>query len=306
MPPEYHGDIGLSNSLHEDLLDLSLLKGSKRTISGDLTTTTTSTSSNHPRPMSAASNGQNTSALRTKGSIRKVGRFPSEDMQLDAGTVKRLERWIKCFCLVEFDLDQGPVSQRNLLEPHDIRLSFLCFSLLQDLDSTYPLMAWPPSLQSNIAFSSLPEGDLPTAGAHSYSWRIPIPVLELPAGGRRASISSDLYVKATGANGDGFLYGFVYFVQEKVRSFSQAVHQEKGRQPSITQGDLLRRGYSQRSLVLVRHRCFLQIFDCNPTEIVFVDIGTPITRWTLLHDTWSFRSTLLQTRWRRLHHTSCL
>lgn len=89
----------------------------------------------------------------------------------------------------------------------------LCF-YPQDLDSTYPSMTWPPSLQANIAFSSLPEGDLPTAGAHSYSWRIPIPYPEPPPGGRRASISSNMDV-SLGA-GDGFLYGFVYFVQEKV------------------------------------------------------------------------------------------
>lgn len=114
MPPDYYGDIGLSNSLHGDLKDLSLSRGRKRANSGNTDPKTTTTpSSNHPRPIPAAGSQSNASYSRMNGSVRKVGRFPSEDMQLDASTVKRLERWIKCFCLVEFDLDQGPVSLRG-------------------------------------------------------------------------------------------------------------------------------------------------------------------------------------------------
>lgn len=75
------------------------------------------------------------------------------------------------------------------------------------LDTTYPTTSFSPSLSANIAFSSLPEGDLPTAGAHSYSWRIPLP--------RGETLDKGV---AEEEEGDGCLHGFVYFQTEKVRA----------------------------------------------------------------------------------------
>ncbi|ORY77594.1 hypothetical protein BCR35DRAFT_305344 [Leucosporidium creatinivorum] len=131
--------------------------------------------------------------------------------EMDQAVSDRLRRWIICFALVEFDLDTGPL-----------------------LTTLYPAppssLPFPPSLQQNIAFSSLPEGDLPTAGAHAYTWRIPIPKPTGEKGKERevAEESGEEWRK-----GDGCLHGFVWFVQEK--------------------NPALRRGYSQRSLVLITH-----------------------------------------------------
>ncbi|KAL8287038.1 hypothetical protein RQP46_004044 [Phenoliferia psychrophenolica] len=68
-------------------------------------------------------------------------------------------------------------------------------------------------MQANIAFSSLPEGDMPTAGAHIYSWTIPIPRVA----GTAKSLSEDEGVaKDAVPTVAGNLYGVVYFVQEKI------------------------------------------------------------------------------------------
>lgn len=75
----------------------------------------------------------------------------------------------------------------------------------------YPPTPLAAELQANIAFSSLPEGDMPTAGAHMYSWTIPIPQtpkdLEPDEGVAKDAVPDV----------DGNLYGVVYFVAEKVR-----------------------------------------------------------------------------------------
>ena len=79
--------------------------------------------------------------------------------------------------------------------------------------STYPPVRFSPVLSANIAFSSLPEGVTSTTGALAYSWRVPIPLgddLEL---GRVHSGNEGGDLK----EGDGFLHGYVHFVQEKVR-----------------------------------------------------------------------------------------
>lgn len=83
----------------------------------------------------------------------------------------------------------------------------------QDLDNVYPPTNFSPALKANIAFSSLPEGDDPVGRPHSYSWRIPVPpdAVERDPAIRRPDKLPDA---------DGFLYGFVYFVQEKVGFWS--------------------------------------------------------------------------------------
>ncbi|KAM0753112.1 DUF1630-domain-containing protein [Meredithblackwellia eburnea MCA 4105] len=151
--------------------------------------------------------------------LKRSFRLPKTE--LDEVTLKRFRRWVLAIAIVEFDLDMGP-----------------------DLDNIYPDLPLSPTLRSNIAFSSLPEGDMPTAGAHMFSWRIPIPttapVLESPVLHQEPEEQlEELGVPPQRREsyfvpeGDGFYYGFVYFVQEK--------------------NDSLRRGYSQRSLVLISH-----------------------------------------------------
>ncbi|GAA6023546.1 hypothetical protein JCM10207_005712 [Rhodosporidiobolus poonsookiae] len=177
--------------------------------------------------------------------------FPLD--QLDPQLLSQLRRWIVTFALVEFDIDSGP-----------------------NLDNAYPPVRFPAKVKQNIAFSSLPEGDLdlpspspssslssssssssataPEPQGYAYSWRIPYPsegelrraeqaegaqggkeVYRLPGRGGTGG-------QAEGADGeeeegDGALHGFVWFVQEKDAR--------------------LRRGFSQRSLVLITHHASL-------------------------------------------------
>ena len=73
------------------------------------------------------------------------------------------------------------------------------------LDATYPPTPLSPELGANIAFSSLPEGELPVAGAAAYHWRIPIPSQD----------KITLEWCRSDPRHDGALHGFVWFVQEK-------------------------------------------------------------------------------------------
>ncbi|KAK4699375.1 hypothetical protein P7C70_g6887, partial [Phenoliferia sp. Uapishka_3] len=155
------------------------------------------------------SNSQGLGSSVTNGLVSK---------EAEDGVVRRMRRWLVAFAVVEFDLDLGP-----------------------DLISLYPPTPLSPALQSNIAFSSLPEGDMPTAGAHTYSWTIPIPRTEVED--RDEGVAKDRLPDV-----DGNLYGFVYFVQEK--------------------NVLLRRGYSQRSLVLITHQPSLVGLFTNTLSIL--------------------------------------
>lgn len=84
--------------------------------------------------------------------------------------------------------------------------------LQPDLDNVYPPTRFSAAVQTNIAFSSLPEGDLPTAGAHAYSWRIPV----LPPTREEQELEGYKPPDPLPEGGDGWLYGFVWFSQEKV------------------------------------------------------------------------------------------
>lgn len=154
----------------------------------------------------------------------------------------------------------------------------------QNLDNCYPPVRFPPSIKSNIAFSSLPEGDLPSLSPSSssslaetgyrYHWRIPYPSEgelreaeeeeERKGGGRREMwrLPKRREEEDGGEDGDGALHGFVWFVQEKVRFFPFLVSPSRPPFPGRTdeipslvraQDPSLRRLYSQRSLVLITH-----------------------------------------------------
>ncbi|TKA50564.1 hypothetical protein B0A53_06055 [Rhodotorula sp. CCFEE 5036] len=113
---------------------------------------------------------------------------------LDSDTLARLGRTVVTFALVDFDIDAGPT-----------------------LRDTCPPQSFPPGIQQNIAFSSLPEGAAAlsddSAAGYAYSWRIPL-------------TDND-------ATGTSALYGYTWFVRE---------HDSR-----------LRRGYAQKSLVLITH-----------------------------------------------------
>ncbi|GAA5821580.1 hypothetical protein JCM11251_000919 [Rhodosporidiobolus azoricus] len=167
---------------------------------------------------------------------RKIS-FPADD--LDPVLLARLRRWVIGFAVVEFDIDTGP-----------------------NLDNTYPPIRFPPAIRSNIAFSSLPEGDLPSfshpspaalssstsstaasssAGdnGYSYHWRIPYPTgselreAEEALGKDVGGKGKEVFRLPATEEGDGALHGFVWFVQEK--------------DPTS------RRNYTQRSLLLLTH-----------------------------------------------------
>ncbi|BGP26991.1 DUF1630 family protein [Rhodotorula toruloides] len=148
---------------------------------------------------------------------RKIS-FPSD--QLDPVQWERLRRWIVCFAVVEFDIDSGP-----------------------NLDNVFPATRFPPAIKQNIAFSSLPEGaDIPPPsalpdGGYSYHWRIPYPpesqLWRIDDKLGKGKGVERLPIIDGDAEGPGALHGFVWFVREKD-------HQ-------------LRRGFAQRSLVLISH-----------------------------------------------------
>ncbi|KAK4049215.1 hypothetical protein OIO90_005504 [Microbotryomycetes sp. JL221] len=134
--------------------------------------------------------------------------FP--DDLADQHILNKLHRWIWCFALVDFDLDTGPI-----------------------LDNLYPNVNLPSTAKANIAFSSLPEGELPSSRTLSYSWRIP-----MSSATTRRTATTNVTTKGQQCDsvppgGDGYLHGYVYFIQEK--------------------DERIRRGFAQRSLVLISH-----------------------------------------------------
>ncbi|SCV73310.1 BQ2448_7236 [Microbotryum intermedium] len=227
-----------------------------------------------PRPRSITSypflDGKPILSLDTTSNVppgdRRRNASPFPEATIDARILHRLRRYILCFANVEFDIDLGVDVDLDRANP--------------ELSEVYPPTRFPKSLRSNIAFSSLPEGEdqLPTAGAHTFSWRIPIPrrptsttaisssdasvsdqIVEDPflasltnteATSSQSTLASSRLSSDVGHSGpdgqdedlggqlgsrsDGHLHGFVYFLQEK--------------------DDLARRGYTQRSLVLITHR----------------------------------------------------
>ncbi|GAA6003056.1 uncharacterized protein JCM10292_000315 [Rhodotorula paludigena] len=143
--------------------------------------------------------------------------FP--DHALSPTALARLRRYVLCFALVDFDIDQGP-----------------------NLDNAYPPTRLPPHVQTNLAFSSLPEGtDLPHPAllpdhGYAYHWRIPYPAdddLDRLEARQPPGQDAPFERLPRAEAADGALHGFVWFVRE--------------------QDDRLRRGFSQRSLVLITH-----------------------------------------------------
>jgi hypothetical protein len=89
------------------------------------------------------------------------------------------------------------------------------------LDNNYPHFTLPPSVQHQLAFSSLPEGDLPatiTEQGYAYNWRIPYPPEEeLRKLDEKGKPVLRLPKPATEEEeNDGGLYGYVWFNQEQV------------------------------------------------------------------------------------------
>ncbi|BGP42757.1 hypothetical protein JCM10449v2_006769 [Rhodotorula kratochvilovae] len=140
--------------------------------------------------------------------------FPSHS--LPPAHLALLRRWLVCFALVDFDIDSGP-----------------------NLDNAFPPTRFPETTRHNIAFSSLPEAgalpqpdDLPDGG-YAYHWRIPYPAEDNLAQVERDASGAEVARLPDADEADGALHGFVWFVRDK--------------------DDRLRRGYSQRSLVLITH-----------------------------------------------------
>lgn len=146
---------------------------------------------------------------RTRTLTRKIS-FPSSD--LDPATLARLQRAVVAFAVVEFDIDAGPVALDT--PGFGGQCTGLTYTHVeQNLDNTFPRTRFARAVEHNIAFSSLPDGaDLarpdpqgapadPSENGYAYSWRIPY---------RRDD--GDV-----GDDGDGSLYGHVWFVRERVR-----------------------------------------------------------------------------------------
>lgn len=137
--------------------------------------------------------------------------FP--DTPVEDDVLARMRRWMVCWASVEFNLDTGVRRSVVKLAPASrLLIAYIWHPPRKqpELSSVYPPVALPKAVRSNIAFSSLPEGDLPTAGPHAYSWRIPLPPPTAAEG--------DEQMKELPSGGDGCLHGFVWFVQEKVSS----------------------------------------------------------------------------------------
>ncbi|KPV73812.1 uncharacterized protein RHOBADRAFT_45103 [Rhodotorula graminis WP1] len=147
--------------------------------------------------------------------------FPTFHLSPDQLALVR--RWIISFALVDFDVDTGP-----------------------NLDNAYPPARLPASTRANVAFSSMPEAvglphpeQLPDGG-YAYHWRVPYAGedelarldLEVVDDGEDED-EARLLRLPEGEGADGALHGFVWFVRDK--------------------DERLRRGYSQRSLVLISH-----------------------------------------------------
>ncbi|GAA5895919.1 hypothetical protein JCM8208_005124 [Rhodotorula glutinis] len=147
--------------------------------------------------------------------------FPTFHLSPDQLALVR--RWIVSFALVDFDVDTGP-----------------------NLDNAYPPARLPASTRANVAFSSMPEAvglphpeQLPDGG-YAYHWRVPYPGDDELARLDPEVVDEDededdarLLRLPEGEGADGALHGFVWFVRDK--------------------DERLRRGYSQRSLVLISH-----------------------------------------------------
>ncbi|GAA6063699.1 hypothetical protein JCM10212_000278, partial [Sporobolomyces blumeae] len=182
------------------------------------------------RTPSASSTGPGPSRPRDDPRARHPNeltrRISFPDARLEHDTLSALHRWIVGFVLVDFDIDTGP-----------------------NLDNNYPHFVLPPTITAQLAFASLPEGDLPppppldtassTSDGYCYSWRIPYPPeAELAKFDRDTGNKGKHVLRLPETHErDGGLYGHVWFNQERDAT--------------------LRRNFSQRSLVLLTHHAHL-------------------------------------------------
>lgn len=142
-------------------------------------------------------------------------RNPSHDLSTPpiAGppSTAALERWVRAFVVVNFDLDVGPVIER-----------------------TYPNRRWGLGVGENISFSSFPDTSLFAEGRVGWSFKLNDDLATDIKGKGRA----DRLGHSNGANGsegvragegggkeDGRLWGFVLFVQKRDGSIKRGYFQ---------------------------------------------------------------------------------
>lgn len=134
------------------------------------------------RSSSAGNVGIKAGQRSRKNTLTRSIAFPSTILGED--TLKALRRYMLCFALVNFDIDQGP-----------------------DCDNVYPSTPFSASELSDIAFSSFPDSTLHAHGAatsfSTFSWRIP------------RDRSRKMSKTEPNCN---FLYGHVSFLQQKNES----------------------------------------------------------------------------------------
>ncbi|GAA5849367.1 hypothetical protein JCM5353_005308 [Sporobolomyces roseus] len=216
----FEGDIGIPSFIKPRTLSpprrSSTLPSPNTSSQTPLTSSPLNSTTTTTRPIPQRSSSTRETIRPKQQDLTRRLSFP--DAKLQSETLDKLNRWIIGFVLVDFDVDTGP-----------------------NLDNQYPHFQLPPSVHHQLAFSSLPEGDLPPAVAteegYCYSWRIPYPREEelkaLDDKNGKGKQVLRLPESEPDQENDGGLYGYVWFSQE--------------------QNSSLRRNYSQRSLVLLTH-----------------------------------------------------
>ncbi|EJU05013.1 DUF1630-domain-containing protein [Dacryopinax primogenitus] len=111
------------------------------------------------------------------GSYFKSIDYSLEPAPLTAEEVVKIQRWILCVAVVNFDLDVGPM-----------------------LHHVYPPVEFSEKQRENIAFSAFPDSASFTTGSDSHSFRIRDP----PSASHNHPPSID-----------GYLYGFALFMQKR-------------------------------------------------------------------------------------------
>ncbi|KAG8924436.1 hypothetical protein FRC02_010421 [Tulasnella sp. 418] len=139
-----------------------------------------------------------------------------------------MNRWIFTVAIVNFDLDLGPV-----------------------VDRFYPKVEMSGAERENIAFSAFPDGSLFDTGVQCHSFRIRENPIKSPTPSNSSSntdsSSSSSSAPPRPTSSDGFLYGYALFMQK--------------RDPSS------KRGYLQRSVVILSHHAFPSLFAAAVTKL---------------------------------------
>ncbi|KAF9984532.1 Protein dennd6a, partial [Modicella reniformis] len=164
---------------------------------------------------------------------------------IDMLSMDQLRQWMVCFCVVNFDLEKGqgkyPTDRTSVL----FRI-FTCGQGIADvtIESVYPPSDFTPEESKNICFSSFPDSNTFDVGDTVFNFRI------------RATTAGRA---ATGPTTDaGFLYGYVFFRQKQ--------------DPSI------RRGYFQKSVVLLSQHPFIGLFSKLVSVLgpAYFEVGKPM------------------------------